>query len=78
MDKRAVCPKCGTAGCLEDAELTAEWEALEGELIPPGERRDEIPYPDCPGPPSPPSPRPRTRPGAPRGELLKAMQGGPK
>jgi hypothetical protein len=53
-----------------------EQKALEGTVIgPDGAVRR---YPDAPGPPPPPPAGPRTRPGAPRGELLKALQGGPK
>jgi hypothetical protein len=51
---------------------------LEGEVIPLGELREEIPYPDTPGPPPPPPAGPRTRPAATRGELLRSLQRGPK
>jgi hypothetical protein len=53
-------------------------EELEGEVIPPGERREEIPYPDTPGPPPPPPAGPRTRPAATRGEMLRPLRGGPR
>ena len=51
-------------------------EGLEGTVLSPDGEVQR--YPDCPGPPPPPPAGPRTRPGAPRGELLKALQGGPK
>jgi hypothetical protein len=53
-----------------------ELEGIEGTVL--GQDGEPARYPDTPGPPPPPPAGPRTRPGAPRGELLKALQGGPE